>query len=152
MCGCASQYQQLWKVEQQKQNSERIKEEQKKIIHEKKMEVLLRENEESLLKFEEKRLALINSDKSLSEEEKKNLIAGEFWIGMTRNQAYGANFARTDESVTYEPLHPKIRRTEYSWGVHEQWEVYKYPGFNIDSSKRQFLYFENGILTVIQDI
>ena len=63
----------------------------------------------------------------------RRIVRREIWIGMT------------DEMARISIGIPKdINRTQYAWGVDEQW-VYG------ASSRTRYLYFENGILTVIQD-
>jgi hypothetical protein len=61
------------------------------------------------------------------------IVCGSVFIGMTAEQARAGWGAPND-----------INRSTYSFGVHEQWVYGEYGGGG-------YLYFEDGILTAIQN-
>jgi len=82
---------------------------------------------------ERRRQWFVEINPQLPNKIKKSILAGEVFIGMTAEQvrASWGSLARD-----------QINRNVGNWGVHEQW-VYEDLG--------TYLYFENGILTNLQD-
>jgi hypothetical protein len=79
---------------------------------------------------DERREQYFNDHPELSEQIKQCIRKGTIVLGMTKEQVT-ASWGKPDD----------IHRSVYSFGVHEQW-IY---------GDRQYLYFEDGILTSWQD-
>jgi hypothetical protein len=95
----------------------------------KKAGVVFKKDQRGTVEDFERRMGYIEAHPKTSHGKKQDIFDGKIRIGMTRDQV----IASWDK-----PTH--INKDVGPWGVHEQW-IYE---------DRQYLYFENGVLTSFQ--
>lgn len=81
--------------------------------------------------WEEKKEQMEEEKRQAEEKEKQEYLANEPKIGMTADEVRASNWGSPE----------KINKTTYEWGVTEQW---CYPNY-------KYIYFEDGIVTAIQE-